>query len=270
MGVLSVKHSANAGDLLSIFAGLKQLSKETKQKIIVYQRIDMAGQAHIGAHHPFHNKFDLPVCLNQYMFDLIKPLVLAQQWCDDFIEYSGQSFDLDMDKMRSEMYTPMPNYSINRWINFVYPQMICDISKRWLDVPAIRFDIAARYSDKIIVNFTKRFRNHYINYFFFKQYENNILFAGLDEEHEMFCGEWKLNVPKLEIANFLELAEIIDSCRLFIGCQSAAFQIAEGLKIKRVLEVFQQMPNVIPMGANGYEYMHQHAVEYLVSKLYEK
>jgi hypothetical protein len=61
---------------------------------------------------------------------------------------------------------------------------------------------------------------------------------------------------------------LLNSCKLFIGNQSSTFAIAEGLKIKRMLEVFNTCPNVIPMGANGYGYINQHGFETLLNLIY--
>jgi hypothetical protein len=60
------------------------------------------------------------------------------------------------------------------------------------------------------------------------------------------------------------------SCKLFLGNASMMFQIAEGLKIPRILETFQPMPNVIPFGKNGYDAYHQRAIELYVHKLFNK
>jgi len=266
--VISVKTSSPTGDLISYFAGLRQLAKSRNCKIIIYQRIGMVGSGMQGSIHPFQDENGFDVCMNEYMFDMVRLLVMAQEWVADFVKYNGQHFDYDLDVIRSYHYTPMPNYSINRWLFFIYPEMICDLSEKWLSIPSPNFELKA--SGKVIINRTLRYFNNYTTYFFLKQNEQSLVFAGLPTEHQTFCKEWGLDMPLLIVDNFLHLAQEINNCKFYLGNQSQAFQIAEGLKVKRVLEVFEKMPNVIPMGANGYEFMHQQQLELISNKLFSE
>ena len=52
--------------------------------------------------------------------------------------------------------------------------------------------------------------------------------------------------------NFLEMAELIKNSKLFIGNQSSAFAIAEGLKVNRILEQSKDILNVYPLGKKGW------------------
>ena len=88
------------------------------------------------------------------------------------------------------------------------------------------------------------------------------------EEHEYFCSTWNMEVPYLMVDNFLELAESIQSCKFFLGNASSCFQLAEALKVPRLLEICPMIPNVIPVGEKAYDAYHQVHIEYLFSKLY--
>ena len=75
--------------------------------------------------------------------------------------------------------------------------------------------------NKIVIIRSKRRRNYLINYNFLKNY-NDLLFLGLEDEYE----ELKKDIPNLEFfdcKDFLEMAEIINSCKLFIGNLSFGF-----------------------------------------------
>ena len=48
------------------------------------------------------------------------------------------------------------------------------------------------------------------------------------------------------------------------------YQIAEALKIPRILEIFPRMPNIIPMGEDAYDFYAQSALEYYFSLLLNK
>jgi len=63
------------------------------------------------------------------------------------------------------------------------------------------------------------------------------------------------------------MAQVIASCKLFIGNQSFPYSIAEALKTKRLLEVYYQAPNVIPNGPNGYDFYFQDHFKYLVDAM---
>ena len=57
------------------------------------------------------------------------------------------------------------------------------------------------------------------------------------------------------VTDFLEMAIIVNSCKLFIGNQSFPFALAEAMKVKRLLEVYYKAPNVGVQGKNGSEFM---------------
>ena len=76
------------------------------------------------------------------------------------------------------------------------------------------------------------------------------------------------NLKFIEIDNFLQLASIIAGCKFFIGNQSFPFSLAEGLKVKRLLEVCYWCPNVSVDGDNGYDFAFQEQFEFLVDKVF--
>lgn len=258
------KTSSPAGDLISFLPGIRQIYRESGRRAIIYQRLDMVGGGYVGALHPFSNELGEPVCMPKIMFDMLRPLLLSQEYIEDFIIYTGQPIDTDMDKIRMEIFTNQPKGSLNRWPAYAFPNMATDLSEAWIELPPIYKPI---HSDNIIINHTDRYRNYSLNYFFLKKYESNIIFAGLTAERDMFCKEWKLDVPRLEVNDFFELAHEINACKFFAGCQSFCFQLAEAMKVPRVLETYPLMPNVIPIGKNAFDYYHQQSCEYYFEKL---
>jgi hypothetical protein len=64
------------------------------------------------------------------------------------------------------------------------------------------------------------------------------------------------------------MASIISGSKFFIGNQSFPFSIAEGLKAKRVLEVYYRAPNIIVEGANGFDFCYQPQFEKIVANLF--
>jgi hypothetical protein len=257
---LKCKTSSPSGDLISFMAGLKKMWEDTGRKTIVYQRIGMPGAGYDGSIHPFKNEFDEPICMSDYMFDNLKRLITSQPYIEDFCKYAGEVVDIDFDLIRQERYTNQPRGSLNRWFNYVFPQMASDLSQPYLNVKA-------KKNDKIIINFTQRYRNHLINYFFLKEHQDRIVFAGLENERDLFCRTWDLDIPRLEVDDFYQLAAWIKGCKFFLGNQSFCFQLAEAMKVNRILELFPMMPNVIPIGNGGYDFYHQGSLDYYFNKL---
>lgn len=257
---IKYKSSSPAGDLISMLPGIKQMYETTGRKALIYQRLGMQGVGMPNAIHPFQNDHGEEVCFNDYMFDMMRPLLLAQPYVEDFMVYSGEAVDVDFDLIRMERFTNQPLGSINRWPFYVFPEMNCDLSVPWLHVPP-------QTTLKVIINFTQRYRNYFLTYYFLKPHQDRIVFAGLGKERDAFCKQWGLDIPLLEVDHFWDLAQKIKGCNFFIGNQSMCFQLAEAMKIPRMLEVFQLMPNVIPHGKNAYDYYHQQAAEFYFNKL---
>lgn len=258
--IITYKTSSPAGDLISFLSGVKKMWEDTGKKGVIYQRLDMHGGSYDGAIHPFSNEEGEPVCMPIEMYKMLKPLLLSQKYIEDYVIYEGQEVQVDFDLIRMERYTNQPKGSLNRWFNYVFPEMATDLSKSWIDITKIT-------TDHIIINFTQRHRNSFITYYFLKDYQDKILFAGLPKERDIFCKKWKLDIPILKINNFFELAWYINSCKLFLGNQSFCFQLAEAMKVPRILEIFPLMPNVIPVGDKAYDFYHQGSLEFYFKKL---
>jgi hypothetical protein len=236
--------------------------EDTGRKGIFYQRLGMQGIGYADSIHPFVNGEDEPICMNKYMFDMLSPLVCSQEYIQDFRVYDGEEVNVDFDLIRMERYTNQPRGSLNRWYNYVFPQMATDLSKPWLKAPKSNLK-------NIIINFTQRHRNSFVTYYFLRDYKEKIVFVGLQKERDLFCKAWNLDVPLLEVKDFLQLATVIQSSNFFLGNQSFCFQLAEAMKTPRILEIFPIMPNVIPIGEHAYDFYHQGGIEYYFKKLNE-
>ena len=79
------------------------------------------------------------------------------------------------------------------------------------------------------------------------------LFLGLIDEY----NELKKEIPNLEFfecKDFLEMAQIINSSKVFIGNLSFGYTLAEGLKKPRLLESGPDFPLVYPNGKDAYDF----------------
>ena len=109
-----------------------------------------------------------------------------------------------------------------------------------------------------------RRQNKFIDYSFLSNYEK-IVFLGLKDEFD----DLKIKIKNLEhydSKDFLELAMIIKSAKLFIGNLSFGYALAEAIKVPRLLESGPNFPLVYPNGMNAYDFYFQSHFEDLVKK----
>jgi hypothetical protein len=247
------KHSGNAGDLIYALPVMHALAK--------------GGNIHLHLHinqpviypnmqHPLGN-----VMLNEKMLAGLQPLILAQPGIATCDAYSGGPLHYDLDVFRTYPYNYKMGH-IARWYFLVFATNY-DLGKAWLQVKGDE-----SYKDTIVIARSQRYRQPGISYRFLERYPKKV-FVGIEQEYR----EMKEVIPGLEyrpVKDFYELASVIQGSRLFIGNQSFPFSIAEGLKTRRLLEMYFQSPNVIVEGPEGYDFCYQPQFEKLVKDLYEK
>jgi hypothetical protein len=262
METVKFLHSVNAGDCLSIMAGLQHLYQNTGKKSILYQRLNMPGN-YFGQDHPL-KKDGVMVTMTEKQFELLKPLVEAQEYIHSFEIFEGQKYDYSFDKMREGNPCNIPYGIISRWAFLTLPALSCDTSKPWIKTTEIPFE--NKYKGWTVVNFTSRYRNHLISYYTLKQYDN-IIFSGTKGEHEVFCKENNLDIPYLEINNFLELAIVLKESKFVLCNQSMIWNICDAGKFPRLLELSPHAPNCFPQGENGWEFINQSSLEFYLDRL---
>ena len=188
------------------------------------------------------------------------PLLKSQTYINEIELYNGQKIDVDLNLFRE-----MP-------INFNFD------SVRWyfhltgvhgnLNEPYLTNIGKHNIKNKILIIRSKRRRNDLINYNFLNNY-NDVLFLGLKNEYDDLKKSIK-NLEFYDCKNFLEMAEIVNSCKVFIGNLSFGFTLAEALKKPRLLESGPDFPLVYPNGDNAYDFYFQNHFEILFKKLYSK
>lgn len=267
----TVKHSCNLGDVIAAMIACKKYYDVTKRKIVFAQTINMAANYYAGATHPTTHD-GVQVCINQPMFEMVRPLLESQEYIAKMEPYSGQSIHLDFDAIRGKTFVNMPHGSIQAWLFYAFPDLDCDISKPWIFLDEQKQQIEEVTKGKVIVNFTERYRNGIIDYFFLKNYAPDLIFAGTEREHFLFCTKNQLSdVPRLEIKDFLELAYAIRGCRFLISNQSMCWNLSTALGTPRMLEVCQFAQNCMPFyGENNVGYFHQVGAEYYFRRMYNE
>jgi hypothetical protein len=248
-GQVSFKHSGNAGDVIYALPSIGAISGGLP--VNLFLNVNVNTDYGKGNYHPYGN-----VMLTPKSAEMLMPLLKYQQNIQSCKIYQDEPIDVDLDLFRKfPLFKGLGN--IARWYFYVFG-IQADLSKPWLTAP-----IDHRYSQCIVIARSHRYRNPDIDFSFLSQY-GELIFVGLKEEYE----DMKEMIPQLKyqpVNDFLELAAIINSCRLFIGNQSFPFSIAEALKVKRVLEVCHYCPNVNVEGANGFDFCYQQPFEKTVA-----
>lgn len=264
METTSFLHAGTIGDCWAAIPAMREFTRKTGKKIFLYLQKDHPATYYEGATHPTKNADGEMVMLNQAMIDMMIPLLKAQPFIEDCKAWENEKIQLDLNEIR-KTYVGMPGLSINRWYFYVNPDLSCDLSGVWLHVPDSEKDLAR---GKIIITRSERYNNEAIDYSFLKPYEDELLFCGTMREYNNFCMAFDLNIRKLTISNFLDLAQAIKQCRFHITNQTQAFQLSEGQKIPRILEVCGAAPNCIPIGENAFDFLGQIGLEMNFHQLY--
>lgn len=115
-----------------------------------------------------------------------------------------------------------------------------DTSKPWFDTSP-----DPKGFGRVIVNRTYRYNNKDFPWKGIVDfYGEQIAFIGLPFEHKSFC-ELYGQVNYLPTHSLLEVAQLIKASNLFIGNQSCAFAVAEGLKHPSIQETSLRIPDCI-------------------------
>jgi hypothetical protein len=243
------KHSGNAGDIIYSLPCIKSHSN----KAIIQLALDVPLE--YKAYHPNGG-----VQLNKTMFDMLRPLLNYQEYVHETKIWDGSPVDYDLDIFR-KAGLDLSHGDIITWYNHVYP-FIADLSKSWLKASAY----LPEYSDKIVLVHSHRYHSPLINYQFMQDYKDRIVFLGVEKEHEDFQAKY-FNVERVVVNDFLEMANIIASCKLFVGNQTMGYAIAEALKVNRLLEQSPSAHNVHPHGANAGAAIYQNNFDKLFKDL---
>lgn len=261
----TIKHGCNAGDLIACMAAMKAFYEKSGKKVRLVQQLDIAAEYYAGAIHGTLDDAGTMVCMNKSIFNMLKPLIESQEYIESMEVFEGQKVDIDFDVIRNQVFVNIPNGMIQSWVMFAFPNLDFDLSRAWItgDFPEV-----PQVKDRLIVNFTERYRNPHIHYFFLKEYQDKLIFAGTEKEHKLFAEKWKLDIDYLSVQDFYSLAAALKSSKGLLGNQSMCWNISEAMKIPRILEICQFAVNCLPfVGEKSYGFYHQVGVEYYVKQL---
>lgn len=288
MKTLTYLHNCNSGDLICALPGIQEIYRKYGKKAIICQVLDYPGHYMPGLIHSVKDNTGVQVTFNRKMFDMMRPLLLAQEYIEDFQVYTDQKIEIDLaiiresvigteeepdakphTIVRAKQFVNIPNMALPGWTMLAYPPMACDISKPWITVPDV--PQSPVFANAILINRTERYLNAKINYTFLKQYEAELIFTGTEKEHIQFCCQFKLDIPRVDIDDFLDLAQHLAYCKFFIGNQSFPWNLANAMGVPRILEMCAYAPNCQPfVGKDNLGFLQQVPLECHFEYLYNK
>lgn len=165
----------------------------------------------------------------------IAPLLLAQPYIASVALWNAQPIAYDLDLFRN-IGDAKQNIADRHLRAFSFPETESDVA--WLEVSPLSVS-------PVVINATARFRNpHFPWREVLERFKGSCVFVGHPTEFEAFTRSYG-RLPYRPTQNLLELAEVIAGAELFIGNQSCACAIAEGLKKEIIQETFPDYPNCI-------------------------
>lgn len=260
----SFKHSGHLGDIIYSLPVIRQLTQRfckhpSELNLNLYSKVEFSDNNIFFKEKIYHPSGKY--LLTADSFNCIKPLLEFQDYISRVNIYNNEHVDFDLDYFRSCLFC-LDRGNISKWYQSIIPINL-SLEQPWLKSEKVYPD----FKDHIVIARSTRYRWNDLSYSFLKKYPK-VSFVGLEYEYELMKDVIP-NLNYIQTNNFLELANVISSAKLFIGNQSSPFSIAEGLKVNRLLEVYQYAPNVDPVGGNCSVFSSQACFEFLVKDFYE-
>jgi len=252
-------HDGHLGDIVYSLLAMKSIHEAHKKKINYYIKSDVENASFLKGHPSGGN-----VMISEGSFRFISPLVLSQNYINKTFYAKQKEISQDVTDL-SLFRNGFVNTSsglITDWYSKAFG-IEMNLASKWLEVRKKH----PQYADALIISRSTRYLNQSIDYSFLK-YIKKVFFIGSIDEYEIFKKRFKLNNLKfIKVKDALHAAEIINSCKCFVGNQSLFFSIAEGLKVPRALEVYEPAPNVIPLGKDCISFLFiSHLVDFVSEK----
>ena len=250
---INFSHSGHLGDIINSLPVIKEISK--KKNCNLFIRVNKPTNLKIiDKTHPSGEFF-----LSHNGYSKILPLLKKQSYLKKVSLYSKKEIvDVNLDSFRN---LPL-NFNMDsiRWYSHI-TGVNPELDKPWIS----NLKKIKKFKNSIIIMRSLRRQNANISYKFLKKYKK-VFFIGLYNEFVVLKKNLK-NLMFHDCKDFLEMAEIINSCRLFIGNLSFGYALAEAIKTPRLLESNLDFPLVYPNGKKGYEFYFQRHFEIYVDKL---
>ena len=220
---MKFKHSGGRGDIVYALPAIKRLGGGT-----LY--IDVS-------------RSELSSPISSTDVSLFSELLCGEDYIERVESWTSQRYDVDLDDFRLHL-------TRRRHLAESHALVIgrsVDLSVPWLD--------AGRFTShgvaEIIVSRTPRFHG-FVDWRTLSPFQDKVAFVGTRKEYTRFQLETGLAIRYEVTSSYVDLVKVILGSSLFVGNQSFPFSLAEAFKHPRVLEIFPDVPNCMPHGANAH------------------
>ena len=239
--MLRFNHSGNFGDIIYALPFCLALLKHKKlTKANFNLQINVKANYFKDVNHPY----DL-VRMNIATAKMLQPLLESQVWINKVSiseDVPKKSVELDIARKLGQNFSAG---SISQWYYPIVPEILnpYPLEQAWL----IPTETKERFKDKIVVIRSNRYRRQGVNFSSLKPLKDKLIFLGLSEEYAEFRHSIG-DVEFIQIEDFLEALNIINSSKLVVGNQTGLFSLAEAINKDRCLETAFECPNVVMSG----------------------
>lgn len=168
--------------------------------------------------------------------NLLRPLLESQDYIHGVRVWDYEDVDYDLDQFRNRgMRFSKTNLAaahlhiFNLDTELINDRWLFNIGTITIQNKSVVIHRSPRYHNP---NFEKNEWPRYLD-----EHRGDILFVGIPSEYDDFVRRFGCSdIPFHQVKDLLELAEMINGSKLFIGNQSAPFAIAEGLHANSILE----------------------------------
>jgi len=177
-------------------------------------------------------------------YKITKRLVLSQPYIKDYRIYSGEPIDWDAAGFRARGLHYMGLSLLECHSQDL--QMTKGIgrnirgTRKWLTI-----EPSMETKGMVVINRTSRYNNSFFPWpKIVEHYQGRLLFIGLEHEWQTFCTQYG-KVSWRETSDLLEMAQLIAGSSLFIGNQSSANALCEGMKHNLIQETALHIPDCV-------------------------
>ncbi len=121
-----------------------------------------------------------------------------------------------------------------------------DVSSPW-----IKAEPSPLTKGRVLINRTSRYNNQFFQWDkVVAHYGDLLLFVGHDTEYSSFCSTFG-KVDRAPAKNLMDIASLVAGCELFMGNQSCANALAEGMKKTIIQETSLRLPDCVFVRPNA-------------------
>ena len=234
LALKSCIHSGNAGDIVYSLPTVRELGAN-------HYIINLCSDPGFGARN-----------INLSTARALAPLLLSQPYIKrvtivssniplEFLDQPIEGVDFVLDRFR--LHEP-PKHHLALCHAMAFGVYL-NLYEKWL-----LLDVEKSDKDYIVLCLSPRYRSLSKEYWMdVLSGLDNVIAIGLPEEFHCVAG---ITADFVTCNDFLEMARMIQGCKLYIGNPSLPYAIAEGLKVPRIVELPTEPVNAYPIGRSGY------------------